>query len=86
MLSVGYSDLFCVLQGVGCTHGGDVEHTDSPLWGGPTLEILWWHYGHLFKGMLIKIHVRYCHGCDEKTAMVVMRKTCLSSFKHAKPF
>lgn len=53
---------------MGCTHGGDVEHTDSPLWGGPTLEILWWHYGHLFKGMLIKIKAGYYYGCNGKKA------------------
>lgn len=31
VLSIDYNDLFCVLQGVGCTHRGDVKHTDSPL-------------------------------------------------------
>lgn len=49
---------------MGCIYGGDVEYIDLLLWGGFIFEILWWYYGYLFKGMLIKIKVGYYYGCN----------------------
>lgn len=66
MLLFDYNDLFCVLKSVGCIYGGDVEYIDLLLWGGFIFEILWWYYGYLFKGMLIKIKVGYYYGCNGK--------------------
>lgn len=56
---------------MGCIYGGDVEYIDLLLWGGFIFEILWWYYGYLFKGMLIKRKVRYYFGCNEKKNLFI---------------